>query len=508
MSTQITNEQYKLFSLVANTDKITIKQLCEETQIEQPMVMGTMTFAEGEGWVHIEEYKRLELVPTSDAQELLANGLAERKFLTILQESNNSLAMQDVAKRAKENDLSMGDIMKWGMARGWFKKNGQNLELTDSGIEAISQEAHDERALKLAIEKQSIFLDELGNDFDAQYVEKLLRRRGELAKLKERTVRYINMTDKGKEVFPTLQVKEEGATLLTPEDLASGRWKDITLRPYDITEKADIKVPVKCHPLQKIIQETRRTFLEMGFIETVSPHLDTGLWDFDALFQPQDHPSRDMQDTFYMKKPQYGSLPNQELVERISSTHENGGNTGSSGWGYKWDSEEARRMVLRTHTTASSIRYLSENPNPPSKVFCVGRVFRNETISFKHLPEFHQVDGIVVDKNASLCSLLGTLQAFYRKMGFDKVKFKPSFFPYTEPSAEVFVWMEQKSCWIELGGSGIFRPEVTMPLGCNVPVMAWGLGLERLAMLRYGISDIRTLYGSDLDWLQEAKLCQ
>ena len=137
--------------------------------------------------------------------------------------------MQDVAKRAKENDLSMGDIMKWGMARGWFKKNGQNLELTDAGIEAVSQEAHDEQALKMAIEKGSVFLDELGDGFDVQYVEKLLRRRGELAKLKERTVRYIKMTENGKKVLPTLQVKEEGATLLTPEDLASGKWKEIKL---------------------------------------------------------------------------------------------------------------------------------------------------------------------------------------------------------------------------------------------------------------------------------------
>ncbi|WP_372368863.1 phenylalanine--tRNA ligase subunit alpha [Candidatus Uabimicrobium sp. HlEnr_7] len=507
MSTQITKEQYQLFTIVADTNKISIKQLCEKTNVEQPMVMGTMTFAQSEGWVEIEEFKRQELLPTSEAQELVEKGLAERKFLTVLQQNNNSLTMQDVAKHAKQNNLSMGDIMKWGMLRGWFKKNAQSLDLTEEGSKAISEDAHDEKALKIAIVKGSVFLDEL-DGIDSGYVEKLLRRRGELAKLKERTVRYITMTEAGKAALPSLKVEEEQVNLLTPEDIASGRFREIKLRPYDITEKADIKVPVKCHPLQKIIQETRRTFLEMGFLETVSPHLDTGLWDFDALFQPQDHPSRDMQDTFYMKKPQFGDLPNKELVERISKTHEDGGETGSSGWGYKWDSEEAKRMVLRTHTTASSIRYLSENPNPPSKVFCVGRVFRNETISFKHLPEFHQVDGIVADKNASLCSLLGTLQAFYRKMGFEKVKFKPSFFPYTEPSAEVFVWMEQKSCWIELGGSGIFRPEVTVPLGCNVPVMAWGLGLERLAMLRYGISDIRTLYGSDLDWLQEAKLCQ
>ncbi|RME75966.1 MAG: phenylalanine--tRNA ligase subunit alpha, partial [Planctomycetota bacterium] len=216
----------------------------------------------------------------------------------------------------------------------------------------------------------------------------------------------------------------------------------------------------------------------------------------------------DMQDTFYLERPAKGTLPDLELVKKIKSTHEKGWKTGSTGWGYQWKEEEAQRLVLRTHTTASTVRALAENPNPPRKVFCVGRVFRNETISYKHLPEFHQVDGIIIDKDASFATLLGTLREFYRKMGFQEVKFKPAFFPYTEPSAEVFVWMEQKKAWIELGGSGIFRPEVTEPLGCKYPVLAWGLGLERLAMLRYNLSDIRELYWSKVDWLKEVPLCQ
>ena len=165
-------------------------------------------------------------------------------------------------------------------------------------------------------------------------------------------------------------------------------------------------------------------------------------------------------------------------------------------------------MVLRTHTTATTVHALAEDPCSPRKVFTVGRVFRNETISYKHLPEFTQVDGIIIDEAANFSMLLGTLKEFYRKMGFERVKFKPGFFPYTEPSAEVFVYMESKKSWIELGGSGVFRPEVTQPLGCEVPVLAWGLGLERLAMLRYGLTDIRTLYWTELDWLKEVALCR
>ena len=209
-----------------------------------------------------------------------------------------------------------------------------------------------------------------------------------------------------------------------------------------------------------------------------------------------------------MERPRAARLPQKETVERVKLTHENGWQTGSTGWGYEWEQKRAEQVVLRTHCTASTIRALAEDPNPPRKVFCVGKVFRNETVSYKHLPEFYQVDGIIIDEEASLATLLGTLAEFYRKMGFPKVKFKPAFFPYTEPSAEVFVFMESKQSWIELGGSGVFRPEVTQPFGCHVPVLAWGLGLERLAMLRYGLNDIRELFGSDLDKIKEVALCQ
>jgi phenylalanyl-tRNA synthetase alpha chain len=164
--------------------------------------------------------------------------------------------------------------------------------------------------------------------------------------------------------------------------------------------------------------------------------------------------------------------------------------------------------VLRTHTTAATIRALAKNPSPPGKFFCVGWTYRNETISFKHLPVFHQVDGIIIDEEANLASLMGTLQEFYSKMGFGRVKFKPAFYPYTEPSVDVVVYMESRGKWLEMGGAGIFRPEVTLPLGCKHPVLAWGLGIERLAMLRFGLSDIRELYRPSLDALEGVPLCR
>jgi len=301
-------------------------------------------------------------------------------------------------------------------------------------------------------------------------------------------------------IEPAIEVNQ-----LTPEILASGKWRDVVFRKYDPGLAAAPVYPGKEHPLQRVIQEIRQAFFEMGFEEVASPTVDTAFWVFDALFQPQDHPAREMQDTFYVAEPKRGQLPDDKLVEAVARTHENGGDTGSTGWRYKWDIEKARQLVLRTHTTSASIRALAANPKPPRKVFCIGKTFRREATDQTHLAEFMQIDGIIIDEQATLATLFGTLEAFYKKMGAEEVRFRPSFFPYTEPSAEVFAKMG-KLGWVEMCGSGVFRPEVTQPLGCKVPVLAWGGGVELIAMLRFGLDDIRKLYMADIDWLRQAKL--
>jgi phenylalanyl-tRNA synthetase alpha chain len=194
-----------------------------------------------------------------------------------------------------------------------------------------------------------------------------------------------------------------------------------------------------------------------------------------------------------------------EKVSAVSRAHENGGSTKSRGWGYHWNPELSSQTLLRTHTTSTTIRQLAKREPLPIKVFSIGRVFRKERISFKHLPEFHQIEGIVVG-DVNFRNLLGILKEFYARMGFEKIRFRPAYFPYTEPSLEVEVFFDKKNGWIELGGAGIFRPEVSLPLGIDYPVLAWGLGLERLAMLRLDLTDIRALYRSDIDWLRSLPL--
>ena len=170
--------------------------------------------------------------------------------------------------------------------------------------------------------------------------------------------------------------------------------------------------------------------------------------------------------------------------------------------------EEAKKNVLRTHTTVLSAKTIAalKKEDLPAKFFSVGRCFRNETLDWSHLFEFNQTEGIVIDPNANFRHLLGYLKEFFKKMGFENARFRPAYFPYCEPSVEIDVWHPGKKVWFELGGAGIFRPEVTVPLlGEDIPVLAWGPGLDRILMDYYEIKDLRELYKNDLNQLRKMK---
>ena len=242
-------------------------------------------------------------------------------------------------------------------------------------------------------------------------------------------------------------------------------------------------------------------FTDMGFVEMSSEYVQPSFWNLDVLFTPQDHPARDLQDTFYLENPSSIHIDDEELVEKIRNIHENGGDTGSTGWGGTWSREMAESALLRTHSTVTSIRYIAAHPDAPQKAFSISRIFRNESIDATHLPEFTQIEGIVIDEKADFNMLVSMIREFYAKMGFDQIRIRPAYFPYTEPSLEIEVFFNGK--WMELGGAGMFRPEVLAPFGVKTPVLAWGFGFERLAMLKWNIKDIRDLYISDIDTLKK-----
>jgi phenylalanyl-tRNA synthetase alpha chain len=324
-----------------------------------------------------------------------------------------------------------------------------------------------------------------------------------------KTRRIIYLTEKGKKINLSSIKELHQISKITSEMLSSGTWKDYELKMFDVSKPGPQLKAGKIHPLINLINQVREIFLSMGFTEIRGPLIESAFYNFDALFQPQDHPARELQDTFYLNNPKTAKLPEKDRVLAVKQMHEDGGDSGSIGWGYNWDEEIAKKTLLRPHTTATTMRRLAqfyrENEKVPVKVFCIDRVFRNERMDKSHIVEFTQIEGIVIDDNVTLCDLIGILSEFYRKIGFKKIVTRPGFFPYTEPSMEVSVYYDKLGEWLEMGGSGIFRPEVTFPWGIKEPtrILAWGQGLERIAMPYYGRKDIRDFYINPIRWLRQ-----
>ena len=269
----------------------------------------------------------------------------------------------------------------------------------------------------------------------------------------------------------------------------------------DVEAKTPEVYVARTHPLKDTIDEIREIFVTLGFTEIFGNMTQPSFWNFDALFTPQDHPARELQDTFYLDGVNSKKIGTAEQIRKVSESHK-------KNWRYYWNINEARKMVLRTHTTCVTIKHLAENQPDKARVFSLGRVFRNEKVSYKHLVEFNQIEGVVVGADANLRNLMGIQREFYKRMGLTKIKFWPTFFPYTEPSLQTMVYNERLGKWVELFGMGIFRQEVTKPLGITKPVLAWGGGIERIAMLKYGLDDVREFYNNNLGWLRSATKCQ
>ncbi len=486
-----------------------VDELARRLGLDQSPVAGAVATLETRGFVSVSEESEDEFRVGPKANGWPRAEFPERRVARALAALGGASEISALAERSGIPTKEIGESLRWLAARGWASRDGAQLRLSPAWAGAEPAPEPDEILVAHLVEHGPSRRGALQHaDLDLGAGLARLAQRAGVVDRRERRRRLVSLTEAGRAAVAAGIDARPELNELTTDLLVSGRWREAQLRPYDVTLPGPASTVGKEHPFRRILQQTRRVFLEMGFEETASPWVESAFWDFDALFQPQDHPARDMQDTFYVARPETAALPDPALVDRVRRTHEDGGDTGSIGWRTRWNPALAERCVLRTHTTASTVRALHADPNPPRRVFCVGPVFRRETIDYKHLPVFHQVDGIVIDANASFAMLLTLLATFYRKMGFPRIQFRPAFFPYTEPSVEVFVYLESRQDWVELGGAGVFRPEVTEPLGCRVPVLAWGLGLERVAMFRFGLSDIREIYLAHLDWLKETPLCR
>jgi phenylalanyl-tRNA synthetase alpha chain len=467
---ELTQNEKRLLATLEKEKKADAPHLAGLLGATPEAVVQWAHLAQDKGLVAVERIVVKEFVFTDEGKNYLKNGLPETQLLRFIVPGTQ---LADIQKH-EAFKIGFGQLRK----KGLVKVEGTSVVK----VPGLTTDA-DEAALK----KPSA----------ADMKTKELIKRGILQE--SETVRYtIAITSEGLAVARKgLDFREETGTL-TRDQILSGSWKTANLRRYDVTKLPKKAYPGKIHPYQRIIAEMREILLEMGFEELYGDIVQQCFWNFDALFQPQDHPAREMQDTFYLKE----TIPLPPGYEKVKAMHISGGDTSSTGWGGVWKEEKAEQCVLRTHTTSLSIQHLAQNRNPPIKAFAVGRVYRRETIDTTHLAEFEQLEGIVMDEDVTFGNLLGILREFYNRMGFESVRFKPSYYPYTEPSLDAEVFIEGIG-WIEMGGAGVFREEVTAPIGITYPVLAWGLGVSRIAMLRLGLKDLRLLHKSDVAFLRE-----
>jgi len=462
---------------------------------DQVHVAGAGKGLEEAGMVEIEETTSRIVTLGLKGKKAADDGLLESR-------------LWDWIRNKKESQRNMVSLMSSGFDRsetgpgiGILKGLGLNIESGDlvfSNEEAISKE----------INRRADFIKSLSkgpmksSSADEGMISHFSSRSG-LLDFEDITSRTWKLTGAGTSVDQSALTESKLIGELTPEMLQTDAWLGREFKPFDVQAPAPTPTGGRRHPMQSLIERIRSVFLEMGFSEIDGDYVQSAGWNMDSLFIPQSHPARTMQDTFYLDQPSKVEVEDTylDLWKRV---HEHGHDTGSRGWGGSFDRDESQRALLRTHTTVNTVRHIADNPSTPSRVFGIGRVFRQETIDRTHMPEFHQIEGIIHEPDASLPMLISTLKTFYAKMGYPDVRVRPAYFPYTEPSAEVdILW---KGEWLELGGSGIFRPEVSEPLGTEWPVCAWGMGLERLAMLILGLDDIRQLYQPDLERLRKMPL--
>jgi len=481
----------------------------EDIAAKSSMPLSTVASAistlEADGLIDVKREEKTLAQLTEEGEFAAANGLPERILANSLGKGEEELS--NVAVKTKL------DRDKFTIALLWAKRNNWALVISSSGKTLLRklnvEESKHEQLLSQLRQRGAL---ELTTANQRDFKELAGRK---LVKLMDQKVLWIKITKKGVDV--AIKARKGGGagvvgvvTQVTPQIVRSADISKTKFQPYNVEAEVAPLYGGKRHPLQILGDQMRDVLVGMGFEEMDGPLVESSFWNFDVMFMPQNHPNREMMDTFFLKQPNKAQVP-KKLAEIEAQVHINGWKTGSKGCASAWSVEEAAKTILRTHTTATTFRYLERigkgEIKTPCKFFSINKVFRNEAIDRTHLPEFHQIEGFVAADGMNLRNLMGVFKEFYSALGITKLRFKPVFNPYTEPSMEIFGYHDVLAKWVEIGNSGIFRPETLQPLGIkqNVNVIAWGLALERAAMILFGVDDIRKVMGSstDLQWIRD-----
>ena len=463
MSQILHDIEKKIIDSLQKKSEQTPEQLSESTELSIDQVRRGIEWLRLKEFAKVIESSKVTVSLGRNGIDSLKNGLPERKLMDLIKDGSKSF--EEIRKTLS------GAGFNAAIANA--KKNGWvNIEKTDSGSTISTKEkpveTPEEKLISLIGDK-SIPEEQIENKLALKF---LLQRPDYVLQNTEKS-KIISLTERSSQIDTTLS------------DIGA----------IDVEADAALVYAARTHPLKDTIDEIREIFVKLGFSEIQGNLTQSSFWNFDALFTPQDHPARELQDTFYIENLKSQNQASSAQIKQVAKSH-------SQNWHYDWKLSESQKMVLRTHTTCATIKYLAEQKPDEARIFSLGRVFRNEKVSYKHLVEFNQIEGIVIGNNTTLRDLMGIQKEFYKQLGLTKIKFWPTFFPYTEPSLQTMVYNEKLGKWIELFGMGIFRPEVTKPLGIDKPVLAWGGGIERIAMLKYELDDVREFYNNNLNWLR------
>jgi phenylalanyl-tRNA synthetase alpha chain len=432
----------------------------------------------------------------------LAKGLPERVFLVALKDKE--LAVSKLADKTglskEEVNVCIGGLRARG-AIILLKDKELKVKITEQGLKALDREFLEEKFLK---KKFPVAVASLTDE--ERYAYESLKRRKSIIKSMTVKQKFAKLTELGNTIVAT-GIKEEGVIdRLTPQVIRSGEWKDKKLRMYDVVTNVPKIYAARKQHYRKFLDWVRQKFMSLGFTEMTGPIVESEFWNMDALFMPQFHSARDIHDVYCVKEPVYGDV-DESLLKKVKASHENGFGTGSKGWNYSFDVKKTRRLLLRSQGTACSARTLaSKDLKIPGKYFGITRCFRKDVIDATHNVDFYQTEGIIVEEGLNIRHLFGLLKMFAKEFAnAQEIKIVPGYFPFTEPSCELFAKHPELG-WVELGGAGILRPEVVKPLlGKEVSVLAWGIGIDRIAMFKLGIKDIRQLFSHDLEFLKNAR---
>jgi len=503
-----TQEQQLLQALQTLGGNATVERLIEKSGLQDAAIMRIGLTLQEKNLIAIHAKVQNVIKLTAEGEQYASHGLPERRLIQAVIALGGAADLKKAAEQAGIEQQFIQIALGWAIRKKWalYTSSDNTLRISEPLLhQAFVPEGNDEKLLKLLNEKKQGTLEELIPELN-EAAEPLKKRT--LLTIELKTSRTLQITSEGKNVIIEAKFAPQEITQLTPELIITGKWHTSKLQKYNIKAPVAKTWPGKKHPYLQFLDEVRAKLVQLGFQEMTGTAVETSFFNFDALYVPQDHPAREESDIYYIKDPEYGDIScYAEAVEHVKETHEYGWITGSVGWGYKYSLLAAQRLILRGHGTCLSARTLENKRYAvPSKHFSIARVYRPEITDKTHLSEFNQVEGIIIDESLTLKDLLGVLGKFAMEIaGADKVRFKPDYFPFTEPSVELSAYKKGYG-WVEFGGSGIFRPEVTLPLSVKEPVIAWGLGIDRLFMMRAGIEDIRMIFSQNLDWLRNQKV--